>query len=240
MRTDVIDISHYQPTPNWSALRAAGVVGVILKCTEGQTYVDPTFRSRYDDALRSGLAVSSYHFLRPGSIETQLNSYLNTLRPRDGERVCLDHEDADVSLDDLRDAVSYLQSDSRNLQVAIYSGHVIEEQLGSEFDPLLASTSLWTAQYCSPGQLIWPKATWPNYSLWQFSESGAVAGVSGKVDCNEFNGSPDNCAKWLGPVATEPTPQPEPELETLIVDIPAGVPYIVKIDGVVALTNIET
>jgi len=29
---------------------------------------------------------------------------------------------------------------------------------------------------------------WPDYTFWQYSESGHVDGVEGKVDVNRFNG----------------------------------------------------
>lgn len=246
MSTDVIDLSHYQPTPDWDELIASDVVGVILKCTEGSNYVDPTFRARYDAALEAGLYVSTYHFLRPGSIQTQLSKYLATLDPRDGERVCLDHEDPGVSLDDLRNAVAYLQSDSRNLQVTIYSGHLIEEQLGmSKYDPILASTSLWTAQYCTPSQLTWPTGTWPTWTLWQYTDAGVIPGVDGAVDFNEFNGTKENCAKWLGlagAVIPEPTPAPAPEPAEEIISInivtKSDVQVELMVNGVLVATSI--
>ena len=232
----VLDISHWQPAPDWAALKAAGIVGVILKATEGQSYVDKTFRGRYDAALAAGLAVSSYHFMRPGSIVGQMNHYLNTLKPRDGERVCLDHEDPGVSLADLEAAVEYLETDSRNLQIAIYSGHVIKEQLGGDHSDILAGTSLWIAQYTLNAAPGWPKGTWPVWSLWQYTDKASVPGISGNVDGNRFNGSREQCLAWFGPsqgVMPEPEPEPQPETQvvTMSLDVPDGVEVHVVING---------
>ena len=42
----VIDISHHNGTYlNFNKAKAAGVVGVIQKATQGESYVDPTFKA---------------------------------------------------------------------------------------------------------------------------------------------------------------------------------------------------
>jgi lysozyme len=230
----VIDISHWQADPiDWAKIKASGVVGVILKCTESNNYVDKTFRKRYDAALAAGLAVSTYHFLRPGSMVAQMNYYLNNLKPRQGERVCLDHEDAGVSLADLESCVTYLETDSRDLQVTIYSGNVIKEQLGNKHSDVLAETSLWLAQYSSTPS--WPTGTWDSWTLWQYTDKGAVPGINGNIDCNKFNGSAANCALWLGPAAGQPKPAPgsgpDEQVVSLAIDVPNGIRIQVTVNG---------
>src|SRR4030095_7670999 len=80
----------------------------------------------------------------------QMNHYLNTLNPRQGERICLDHEDPKVSLDYLEDCVASRRGVSRALQTTISSGPVIKDQLvGVRSDILADNTSLWLAQYGS-------------------------------------------------------------------------------------------
>jgi lysozyme len=206
----IIDISHWQPDPDWAKLKANGTLGVILKATEGTGYVDPTFRSRYDAAIKAGLAVSTYHFFKAGNVQTQMNNYLNTVKPRQGERMVLDHEEK-ASLSELESAVSYLLTDSRKLQITIYSGHLIKEQLGSKNSEILAAnTSLWIAQYTSAESPTWPGGTWPDWSLWQYTDKATAAGIAGAVDGNRFNGSDANALKWLNPAGAEPVPTPEP------------------------------
>jgi len=227
----VVDMSHYQPTPDWQALIDDGIVGVIHKATEGTSYKDPTLFERARPAMDAGLKWSTYHFLRPGDMREQMDWYLNTIDPVQGERVCLDHEDSGVSLADLKEAVSYLIADPRGLQVTIYSGHVIKEQLSSGKDVYLAeNTSLWLAQYSSTPS--WPTATWPQWTLWQFTENAAVPGISGNVDGNRFNGTPENCARWFGPAGSEPAPSPEPaKIVNIAIDTDDGVEVRVTVNG---------
>ena len=82
----VIDISHYQPTPDWAAVKAGGTIGVILKATEGASYTDPTFSSRWDACKQHGISRSAYHFLRPGDMTGQMRRFVSVVKPSDTER----------------------------------------------------------------------------------------------------------------------------------------------------------
>lgn len=215
---EVIDISHWQPEPSFAKVKAGGTVGVIFKATESTGYVDPTFKSRASLAMSEGLLISTYHFLRPGNYEQQMAHYLKTVDPVRGERVVLDHEDPKVSLADLEQCVRHLLADSRGLQVTIYSGHLIKEQLGTQDNPFLAAnTSLWIAQYTSAAAPNWPKQVWPAWSLWQYSQTESVSGISGNVDGNRFNGDDEQLRKWWGPATAEPVPEPEAPTHTEVV-----------------------
>ncbi|MER9336461.1 glycoside hydrolase family 25 protein [Mesorhizobium sp. M0293] len=133
----VIDVSHHNPPPepNWAKVKAGGTVGVILKATEGTTYIDPTFGQRREAAKAAGLAVSSYHFLKHGDARWQMLHYLDVVAPAIGERVVIDYEDAACTLDDLREAVLALRNNAGlGLQITIYAGGLIKGQLGDNHD----------------------------------------------------------------------------------------------------------
>lgn len=238
----VIDISHWQPTPDFPTVKnKGGVLAVILKATQGTSYVDDTWRSRRDAAVKAGLAYSTYHFFEKGNVTKQMDHYLNTIKPVQGERVCIDHEPnsdgSSPSLADLEQAVTYLLSKRPDLQITVYSGHLIKEQLGSNHSSVLAAnTSLWLAQYSTTPS--WPKGTWAAWSLWQFTDKATVPGIQGNVDGNEFNGSDEQLLKWFGPASAlapaEPDLPDEPgEYEGVYLDltIPDNVPYSIVING---------
>jgi len=198
MTSPVIDLSHHNPTPDWQAIKAAGVVGVIHKATEGASYADPDRKARLAAAYKAGLKIATYHFMRPGGISVQMDNYLKTIDAANGERVVLDHEDAGVTLVDLKVAIAYLLNKRPDLQITIYSGNLIKTQLGAKHDDLLAnSTSLWLAQY-GPTP-VWPTATWPAWSLWQWTDKEKVPGISAPVDGNKWNGTVDALKRWFGP-----------------------------------------
>jgi lysozyme len=227
----VIDISHYQPDPiDWQQVRAGGTIGVIHKATEGTSYVDDCLFERARAALDAGLAWATYHFLKDNNPEQQMQHYLDTVDPVIGERVCIDHEEK-ASLDELKQAVQYLQAKRPDLQITIYSGHTIKDQIGtgpeSAHDAVLATTSLWLAQYTT-GTPNWPENTWPQWSLWQYTDSASVSGINGNVDGNKWNGSDEALVRWFGPPSAV-DPSPEPGKVTVAVE--GSVDLVVMRDG---------
>ena len=237
----VVDISHHNPTPNWDQLKAGGVVGVIHKATEGGSFVDSQLFKRAKPAMDAGLKWATYHFMRPGSTFAQMDHYLSTIDPVPGERVVLDHEDAGVHLDQLCDAVANLLEMRPDLQVSIYSGHLIKEQLGSARNAYLAEhTSLWIAQYTSASAPSWPTATWPQWTLWQYTDKAPVDGISKPVDGNRFNGSIEQCLAWFGPAGesvSEPLPEPGFDVVHINIQSPPGVSVSVAVNGEVIVAG---
>jgi GH25 family lysozyme M1 (1,4-beta-N-acetylmuramidase) len=68
----VIDLSHHNVIPHdLNDARASGIAGVIHKVTDGLSFVDEKFNSRYSLARDANMLFGAYHFLRPGMIDTQ-------------------------------------------------------------------------------------------------------------------------------------------------------------------------
>jgi lysozyme len=62
-----VDLSEHQTEFNFQSFKDGGSLGVILKASEGESLKDvkhPVFK---EQALAAGLAVASYHYLRPGT-----------------------------------------------------------------------------------------------------------------------------------------------------------------------------
>ena len=227
----VIDLSHHNPEPDFVRLKSAGLVGVILKATEGTGYVDPTFAPRRERAKASDLAVVGYHFLRHGQAEQQMLNFLDVLHPVKGERVVIDYEDAACTLADLVDAVQALVRQPLNLQITVYGGGKLKADLGNSREQTLADfTSLWIAQYTSADSPSWPKATWPVWSLWQWTDKASVPGISAGVDSNRFNGSNDACRRFLSPATDDPAKSVGPEI-SISISTPADARVNVLING---------
>ena len=101
-----VDLSHYQRGFNFQEFKDGGGLGVILKASEG-SFRDPDYSTFWDQAMDANFAVASYYFLWPGDMTAQAKSFLNVVKPRQGERVVADHEIAGVTLDDL---ITFLQA----------------------------------------------------------------------------------------------------------------------------------
>ena len=59
------DVSGYQPTINWPAVKNAGVAFAWAKATEGTGYVNPYFTAQEAGATGVGIYIGAYHFARP-------------------------------------------------------------------------------------------------------------------------------------------------------------------------------
>jgi GH25 family lysozyme M1 (1,4-beta-N-acetylmuramidase) len=203
-----IDLSHWNEVSDWNLLAKSGIVGVIHKATQGTGYRDPDYLPRQDQALSRGLCWGAYHFLEPGRIEEQMAFFLGNASLAPGSRVVIDYEHEGLQLPDLHSSILALRDLDPGMQIAVYSGHTLKEQLGSNDDPLLATVSLWIAQYNNEAP-EYPTGTWKHWSAWQYSDGEAggypreVPGAVLPIDCNMFNGSKEACARWFGPVTDE-------------------------------------
>lgn len=228
----VIDLSHHNPVPDWAKLAQTGIIGVIHKATEGASYVDDQLYARARPAIDAGLLWATYHFMRPGSTFAQMDHYLAVVDPVEGERMVLDHEDAGVSLQQLEEAVDELLTMCPGVNVSIYSGHLIKEQLsGKKSDYLAAHTSLWIAQYTSAAAPSWPTATWPQWALWQFTDHASVPGCTKPVDGNRWNGDEQSLRQWFKPAMETPAPVPVPTKMDIDIWGPPGLEISLTING---------
>lgn len=233
-QTHFIDLSHHNSNKlmDVEVFKANELVGVIHKATEGTTYTDTTYLSRRSYAMAHDIPWASYHFLKGGNVDSQMAHFLDVVQPCQGERLVIDHE-ANATLDELESAVLYLKQQRPDLQITVYSGHLIKDQLGERKSDVLALyTSLWVAQYNNTGP-SWPQGTWSTWSAWQWSDKGQLIGVTDPVDVNEFNGSREQCLAWFGPVADDEVPfeDQEDDLLEINIDIDSPPGVIIRVNG---------
>lgn len=203
----VIDLSHHNQVSSFAKVRQDGILGVILKATQGFRYVDPTFAASRKKATQAGLMVGAYHFGVGGDAIAQAEHFLS-VAGTDGLLV-LDFEGNpqghDMSLEEAEQFVSYVKLKT-NRYPGLYSGHTIKEALAKASithpsQTVLSECWLWLAQYSARPML--PKA-WPIWTLWQYTDGAAgnephvVDGV-GRCDRNYFNGDKAGLtALWTG------------------------------------------
>lgn len=198
----VIDISHFNGSPDWKQVRAAGIVGVIHKATQGGTWVDPSFAAARAAVSEAGLLWGAYHFAT-GAVDgaTQARFFLDTVRP-DAQTLCVIDFESNPSgqpmpLDELLAWVETVQTATGRPPVVYGGRSLLFPAVGTAPQPTLAACPLWVAEYTAatdpsgiPGQV------WKTWTLWQYTETGNVAGVSGYVDRSRFQGSAEELATW--------------------------------------------
>lgn len=85
-----IDVSSYQS--DVAKLDLAGLDFVMVKATEGTTYVNPEQKAQAAKARDAGLAVGFYHFLHPGYTYAQASYFVEQCDSVHGDMLIVDWE----------------------------------------------------------------------------------------------------------------------------------------------------
>jgi lysozyme len=200
----VIDISHHNGSSlDFAKAKAAGIIGVIHKASEGSSVGDAMYAANRKKAEKAGLLWGAYHFATGTDPAKQANNFLTRLGDPKDVLMVLDFEPngkSTMSLQQARDFVTLVEKASGRFP-GLYSGNLIKEQLGKKTDPLLAKCWFWLAQY-GPKAVVPPN--WPTWTMWQYTDGTigpqphTVDGI-GKCDRDKFNGSEAQLRKlWTG------------------------------------------
>ena len=71
---NVIDVSGWQSA---DVTRVVDADAAVVKITEGNGYVNPSWRSQVDWARQTGKACGGYHYADGGNVTAEVNHYLN-------------------------------------------------------------------------------------------------------------------------------------------------------------------
>lgn len=186
-------------------MRSAGVVGVILKATEGLTIVDDKYLANKKAALEAGLLVGAYHFAHAGDPIDQAKFFLKHADWDGYTLFAHDWEDPPhgppMSLSDTRRFVEYIYQVTGQRPV-IYSGNTAKRLMGDVEDDYIGQHRLWLASYTETYHY---QPSWTKHYIWQFTGDNLgpnlprrVAGVQGGgIDLN--TGDPGEIVmKWTG------------------------------------------
>lgn len=183
MSNKFIDISSYNAISNYDALVNSGLKGVIMKATEGTTYVDNIVDLNYQH-LNGKISIGFYHFLR-GSSEpkTQALNFWNTIKEMNFEIRCV----LDVEADDLKGKAEQYSLDFikafreiSGQDLIIYSyRNFIENEFSQQF---VNDNDFWVADY---SQNILSEIRDKSVVAWQYTETcNNYPFIIGDVDCN--------------------------------------------------------
>lgn len=190
----VIDLSHYQDVTSWTEVSADGIAGIINKCTQGTTFVDPTYAERQSAAKQAGLLWGAYHFGVGGDGAQQAQYFFEHATPAAGDLLVLDYEQntsgSSMTLAEAEAFVTWIQQ-QRGKWPVLYGGSYLIDQLGGTANSTLCNCPLWIASYTSSPTL---PPGWPQWTLWQYTDGQygnppySVNGV-GNCDRDQFNGT---------------------------------------------------
>lgn len=220
-----IDISNYQRGIDLSKVTCDFV---IIKATEGKSFVDPSCDTFFQQALKLGKKLGVYHFANnsDNTPEQEADWFVNNTRGYIGKAIpILDWEDNVKS--DVAWALKWLQlvEKAYGCKPLIY----MSESTVNSYDwssVANANYGLWVAKYrdknvdynydMSMAGRNPAVNYWKFYALWQWTDVGRLNGYNGNLDCDVFYGDNSAWDKYIG----NETPQLE-ENNTTPVVIPA-------------------
>jgi len=200
----VVDTSHHNGNVNFPKAKDAGILGVIQKATQGQSGVDPTFKTNRKKATDAGLLFGAYHFATGSDGLKQADHFLDVVGSFEQTLLVLDFEPnptgPSMSLEEARAFVTHVKEVTGRFP-GFYSGHFIKQLLGSNKDPILSQCWFWLAQY-GPTPVVPPN--WPTWTMWQYTDGAigpqphSVPGI-GRCDRDKFNGTAQQLRDlWIG------------------------------------------
>lgn len=198
-----IDISHHQGAIDWKKVAATGVAFAFAKASEGVNTKDETFAANFAAMKDNGILRGAYHFFHPcKDPDAQADNFLavvQNLDPGDLPPVL------DVEIDEGKSAaeiIAGIQTWVGKVKAALGRTPVIytsaffwDTKVGGCKD--FSDCPLWVAHYTSEPAPNKPKG-FDDFTFWQYSQQGNIAGIAGHVDMNRFSGSMEELKKLAG------------------------------------------
>lgn len=191
MAKTIMDVSRYQGTVNWDAVKVSGKVdGVMLKTVSTNSklsnradglYIDPTFERNYAECKRLGIPVGVYYYTyattRDGA-DKELALLKTALTGKTFELpICVDVEDNKLhklSKSALTDLVAYMLGvvQSWGVYAMLYTGLNFGTTRLYMGGAALKPYDVWLAAYRS----VKPSSGWP-FGMWQYTSTAHIPGV---------------------------------------------------------------
>ncbi len=208
-----IDVSIYQHSVNWGAVRASGVDFGIARVSDGVNSLDSTFAGNWSGMKAAGLIRGAYQYFEPGQDPT---TQANLVIARVGK---LGAGDLPVMLD-----VEATGGQSAATITARIHTWVNAITAGTGKAPFIYTGAYFWDSYVRSGDfaglglnVAWygtncpgTPTAWNGWTFHQYSSTGHVPGVNGNVDENVFNGTLAQLQAFAGATAAPPPPPAAP------------------------------
>lgn len=213
MTLNGIDISSHNKGIDLAKLE--GCDFVIIKATQGKTYLNPTFKTMITQALDLGMCVGVYHYVSGIGAEAEAEWFYQNIKPYIGRVViAIDWENYQNSawgnvhyLDQLMSAINK----RTGVPALIYASKaVFPWNVAAKHN-----AGAWVAQYANDNATGFQSIPWNEgaytCAIRQYTSNGYLDGWAGRLDLNKAYMSREGWAKYANPTGTvAPTPAPAP------------------------------
>ena len=188
-----IDVSKWNGTINWNAVKNSGISYVIIRCgyrgsSTGAMIEDPTFKANARGAIAAGLKVGVYFYSQATNEREAIEEASMTLSLINEFRISypvfIDVEASGGRGDriDRATRTAVCHAFAKTVQNSGYTPGIysnkswFETQINTRE---LTSYKIWLAHYTSQTNYATTR-----YDLWQYTDRGRVNGINGNVDMN--------------------------------------------------------
>lgn len=220
MTLNGIDISNWQDGINLSAVPADFV---IVKVTEGTTYVSPVADTQYQGAKSTGRLLGVYHFATGAGAAEEGKFFLSNVQGYLGEAVLFLDWEGDVVAKGVGYAKAFLDYvyQQTGIRPLIYMSKSVTNSY--DWSTVSANYGLWVAQYADSNPTGYQDNPWTDdkgYGSWsapaifQYASTGRLSGYDGNLDLDKFYGDTEAWHNFAKSDRVTPEPKPDPEPET--------------------------
>ncbi len=199
-----IDVARYQHSIDWQAARGYGVRFAFVKATEGGDYLDPLFHQHMAGARAAGVPVGAYHYYYFCRTAAEQAAWFIANNPRQAGDLppVLDMEWTPTS----RTCTLRPPPEVVRLEAARFLS-ILEGYYGQR--PVIYSTvdffrenemwrlgneDFWLRSVAGHPREVHPGRDW---HFWQYTGTGLIPGIAGRVDINAFRGREQEWQTWL-------------------------------------------
>lgn len=200
-----VDVSHLQNSIDWDKVKASGVSFAYIKATEGVDFADPMFLKNWQDSGRAGILRGAYHFYnfcRSGA--KQAAYFVQIAKPEPGALppvIDLEQNADCPSMPSREDFQAALAAFVQKVEAA-YGRPPMLYVNDSIYDAYIKggprAYSVWVTDAVHAAPKLSDGGAW---TMWQYAYFGKVPGISGTVDLNVFNGTPQMLAGLARPTS---------------------------------------
>ena len=198
MALNGIDISSWQSGIN---LAVVPCDFVVIKATEGTSYVNPDYERAYAQAKVAGKCLGIYHYANGGNIQTEADYFLANVGERLGETILvLDWEvgnNASFGNCDYAWCKGWL--DYVYQKTGVHPILYCSQSIAYKFDNI-GNYGLWIAQYADNDPTGYQDTPWNEgeytCAIRQYTSCGRLAGYDGNLDLDKFYGGVEEWHKY--------------------------------------------
>jgi lysozyme len=199
-----IDVARYQGDIDWGEVRRAGIRFAYIKTTEGGDHVDPSFYRNWEGAAAAGVPRGAYHFIYWCRTAAEQALWFTMAVPRDAAALppvldlewnghsptCPKKVPRETALEKIRVLLAAMERHTGKKPIIYTDINFHKDVLEGE----LKDYAFWLRSVAAEPHERFNDRPW---LMWQYTATGRVPGIKGRVDRNVFNGSVKDWERWL-------------------------------------------